>query len=54
MFELRMLVPGGPVAVGELQRGPTAFCGQIETQKKTNKSSIRKSETNEKHQKPSA
>ena len=38
MFELRMLVPGRPVAVGELQRGPTAFSGQIETQKKTNKS----------------
>ena len=38
MFELRMFVPGRPVAVGELQRGPTAFCGQIETQKKTNKS----------------
>ena len=38
MFELRMLVPGRPVAVGELQRGPTAFSGKIETQKKTNKS----------------
>ena len=38
MFEQRMLVPGRPVAVGELQRGPTAFSGKIETQKKTNKS----------------
>ena len=30
MFGLRMLVPGRPVAVGELQRGPTAFSGQID------------------------
>ena len=34
MFEQRMLVPGRPVAAGELQRGPTAFSGQIENTEK--------------------